>query len=558
MQDKWKAIGKVKEEVRKLATSGQLDLAIKVLNSRETPLWRDIKAKILGMIADQKKVSARSFETHKENDSFWKTTIVVSTITFILLLLLTSIAISKAISRPLSKMIEYSRRIASNDFTSQINDSFAPEFEALKTQLTIMADELKGSIGFSNSVMQGFRQPFITVNTHDQITFINKPALDLLEITESPDEFLGKASGKYFYNDEHKETNFAKLIKSGSLGSTDDVELTTRAGHKIHARADRCQLKDFDGNIIGGISTYMDLTSIKESERLALSRSQEIQNVAAETGHIATGLFDAVEQLSKQIGLVAKGAAAQWERTEDASMAMENMTQTVVKVSEQAETAAQEAQNTEAKALAGAKVVERSMDAIQHVSTTAAELSTNMTQLGEQSESIGKVMEVISDIADQTNLLALNAAIEAARAGEAGRGFAVVADEVRKLAEKTMQATKEVGEKILAIQNSAKANLDRMREASQSIDQATQLASESGNALTEIVRMAQDTAESSQHIVDASRQQSQATNAIAKSAAEVRQIADQTDEGMHHAASAVENLSDMADSLKQLVNRLSS
>ena len=194
----------------------------------------------------------------------------------------------------------------------------------------------------------------------------------------------------------------------------------------------------------------------------------------------------------------------------------------------------------------------------QLAKSTAVELSMNMRQLGEHSQSIGKVMDMISDIADQTNLLALNAAIEAARAGDAGRGFAVVADEVRKLAEKTMTATKEVGDTIRAIQESAKLNQDRMEDANRLIEQATGLANQSGTALKEIVSMAQTKALSSREIVTASQEQTRTAEGIANSAQEVRRIADQTDGGMHLASNAVEHLAGMAGALKGLVDRLSS
>ena len=123
------------------------------------------------------------------------------------------------------------------------------------------------------------------------------------------------------------------------------------------------------------------------------------------------------------------------------------------------------------------------------------DLKEDMTQLNEHAQDITRIMGVISDIADQTNLLALNAAIEAARAGEAGRGFAVVADEVRKLAEKTMASTQDVGNAIKAIQESTVKSTESVDKAVEQIEQATEFANQSGSALEEIVATVEATAD---------------------------------------------------------------
>ncbi|WP_196609141.1 methyl-accepting chemotaxis protein, partial [Nitratidesulfovibrio oxamicus] len=264
----------------------------------------------------------------------------------------------------------------------------------------------------------------------------------------------------------------------------------------------------------------------------------------------------ASEQLSAQIGQSTRGAAVQSQRVAETAAAMEEMNATVLEVARNASQAAETAERARQKADTGAAVVGRVVEEIGTVERQAVALKDDMADLGRQADGIGKIMNVISDIADQTNLLALNAAIEAARAGDAGRGFAVVADEVRKLAEKTMQATREVGEAITGIQQGTRRNVEHVERAVASIEEATGLAGSSGEALREIVTLVEQATDQVRSIATASEQQSAASEEINRAVDEINRISSETSDGMHQSALAVEELATQAHSLRKLIERM--
>jgi methyl-accepting chemotaxis protein len=235
---------------------------------------------------------------------------------------------------------------------------------------------------------------------------------------------------------------------------------------------------------------------------------------------------------------------------------MTEMNSTVLEVARNAGQAAEQSEMTRNKATDGATLVNKVVHSINLVNKVATTLQTNMRELGSQAESIGGVMNVISDIADQTNLLALNAAIEAARAGEAGRGFAVVADEVRKLAEKTMTATQEVGANITAIQQSARTNINEVGEAAKAITDATDLANTSGQALTEIVNLASANSSVVTSIATAAEEQSATSEEINQSIEEISKIVGNTADGMHQASQALHELAQTAQELNTVMGGL--
>jgi len=282
---------------------------------------------------------------------------------------------------------------------------------------------------------------------------------------------------------------------------------------------------------------------------------EKIQEILSQVSSNSQGLATASEQISASSRDQARGAEMQQDQTNQVATAMQEMATTVHEVSENSNKGAAASQKAAETAREGGKIVDETLSRMRAIASSVGETAKKVRELGKRSDEIGRITGVIEDIADQTNLLALNAAIEAARAGEQGRGFAVVADEVRKLAERTGKATKEIAEMIRSIQSETKTAVAAMEAGSKEVELGVESTSRAGSSLHDIIRTSEQVGDMVTQIATAATQQSAATEQINSNIDQSARIASSTVTGAQQTAAALQDLAGVALNLQQLVGQ---
>jgi len=275
----------------------------------------------------------------------------------------------------------------------------------------------------------------------------------------------------------------------------------------------------------------------------------------AEVKSSATSVASASHQLSVNAEELAKGGTTQVERTIQVSTASEEMSQASLDIARNANNISESAKDMVGTAENGNNIVNRSVDEVKEISKTVHKASELVKDLGNQSEKIGEIVNVINEIADQTNLLALNAAIEAARAGEAGRGFAVVADEVRKLAERTANSTSEIGGMINAIQGDVERAVMTMNTVAKKVETGVDLSGKAGQSLRVIVTSVDDLLGMVQQIASATDEMSATSEEINRDIEQIAAVSRETSASSEQTAQASGELAKLSNDLEDIVSR---
>ncbi|MCM0756576.1 methyl-accepting chemotaxis protein [Desulfovibrio aminophilus] len=454
---------------------------------------------------------------------------------------------------PLDALGRYVSAVTNGDFAAAPPARFKAEIGALARGVGRMVAELKNKLGFSQGILMGLTVPCLVSDTDSKVSFVNRPLLDLLECDGAPESYVGHRVSEFLQRPESEKTITRRCFEADRAITGEERDLTGRLGRKVKARVDAAPLYDLDGALIGAFAVVVDLTGIREQEARISTQHGLLSEVTEQADAISHEVAESAQSLSRRVELVAAGAMTQAERIIEASSAIDEMSMTLAEAAANAQAASESTTESMNRAQGGLAVMDQSNRAFVRARELSSGLADEMHALGGTAQSIGGIIDVIEDIADQTNLLALNAAIEAARAGEAGRGFAVVADEVRKLAEKTMNATRQVAENVTAIQQAAGGNVKRSEEVARAVEEAGGLVAESGKALADIADLSVNTAAQIRHIAEVSSQQSRAHAEITRSVGQIRNISGETRDEMGQAAEAVAGLARTAGRLKEVI-----
>jgi methyl-accepting chemotaxis protein len=280
-----------------------------------------------------------------------------------------------------------------------------------------------------------------------------------------------------------------------------------------------------------------------------------LRSLVREVSSSAVTLASNAEQIRHASSEVATAAEHQADATSAMAAAIEELTVSSNHISDSARETETDSREAMALASEGSDRVDQATEAIRKIATTVSDASARIHALEERASQVSSIANVIKDIAGQTNLLALNAAIEAARAGEQGRGFAVVADEVRKLAERTSTATTEIEQMILGIQGDTGGAVEAMNAALPEVEQGVQLAGHASESLRGIEAGAGRTLERIGEVATATREQSTASTSIAQRVEEIAQMVDETTATIRGTAETAHQLEQIAQGLKSQIGR---
>ncbi len=477
----------------------------------------------------------------------------VFVIIFIVLALVITFAyiFSKKLTQPLNALKLAANKVAVGDVELNLVSQTKDEIGELEKSFAVMVANVKEQAEYANQIALGnldlnfkpkSEKDILSISLNKVVQTLKFLVDELNQLTKSALDGNLSARGA-----ESKFSGGFKGIVSGLNNTLDAILAPINEGSKVLSVLATGDLTErMSGNYKGDHQIIKDsINTVADSLSKALT---EVNQAVSETASAATQISSSAEE-------IATGSQEQSAQTAEIASAVEEMSKTVMENSKNTSFAADLARNAGRKAHEGGEVVNKAIKGMEEISEVVSNSAETVFTLGNNSNKIGEIIQVIDDIADQTNLLALNAAIEAARAGEQGRGFAVVADEVRKLAERTTKATKEIADMIKQIQAVTSEAVKSMQKGKTKVDDGKKLVNQTGNVLQEIIFESQKVSDIITQVAAAVEEESASTEQVSKNLESINSITQESSSGIQQIAKASEDLSRLTENLQSLVDR---
>ncbi len=486
----------------------------------------------------------------KEGVKFSKIFIISGMVLGSVFLLFGLFFLAPALSKPIKKIKEVLHEFSLGNYDVNIdvnsNDEFGELAEMTRKLKAAQIDKIRAA----EQIASG---QFIKVNPSsekDTLTHaFNKEVETLLDLKSEIHKLIkanevGDLSKRG--NEEQFEGEWKEIIKGINSMMDEFVKPLKEAAEVLNTMASGDFTKKMEGDYKG------DYRLIKDNINKVIDSLNKLIGKVAES---AAELASSSAQISSSTEEMAAGASEQSQQASEVVTSIEEMTRTIMDSTQNANLAATTAKEAGDKAREGGEIVVQTIEGINRISEVVSESARTIEKLGESSLQIGEIIEVINEIADQTNLLALNAAIEAARAGEQGRGFAVVADEVRKLAERTTKATQEIALMIKKIQDDTSGAIKSIDMGTEEVNKGKDLAQKAGNSLNEIIYHFENVADLITQLAAASEEQSSASEQISTNIEAITQVTQQAAENTRQISYSAENLHRLTEGLRHLIDQ---